>query len=150
MIDGETVALDHNGVPNFSALQAALSDGKTDDLIFFAFDLLFADGFDLRRLPLIDRKARLEKLLEGRSRKKSNQIRYVEHFGGDGDSVLQSARKLELEGVVSHSSSKLTEGLLQPFPAFSIPYLTIIARCQQRARPLSTSGHVQQFLCQRR
>ena len=48
MIDGEIVALDHNGAPDFAALQAALSDGKTDDLIFFAFDLLFADGEDLR------------------------------------------------------------------------------------------------------
>src|SRR5438093_571080 len=50
MIDGEIVALDHNGAPNFSSLQAALSDGKTDDLIFFAFDLLFVEGLDLRRL----------------------------------------------------------------------------------------------------
>ena len=49
MIDGEIVALDHNGAPDFSALQAALSEGKTEDLIFFAFDLLFADGEDLRR-----------------------------------------------------------------------------------------------------
>ena len=49
LIDGEIVALDDNGAPDFSALQAALSDGKTDNLIFFAFDLLFADGEDLRR-----------------------------------------------------------------------------------------------------
>ena len=49
LIDGEIVALDHNGVPDFSALQAALSDGKTDELIFFAFDLLFAEDEDLRR-----------------------------------------------------------------------------------------------------
>ena len=101
MIDGEVVALDHDGVPNFSALQAALSDGKTDDLVFFAFDLLFADGLDLRRLPLVERKARLEKLLAGRRRKKSNQIRYVEHFEGGGDSVLQSICELDLEGIVS-------------------------------------------------
>ena len=46
------------------ALQAALSDGKTDDLIFFAFDLLFADGEDLRALPLRERKARLKALLD--------------------------------------------------------------------------------------
>ena len=48
LIDGEIVALDHNGVPDFSTLQAAISDGKTDNLIFFAFDLLFAGGEDLR------------------------------------------------------------------------------------------------------
>ncbi|WP_027524673.1 DNA ligase D [Bradyrhizobium sp. Ec3.3] len=100
LIDGEIVALDHNGAPSFSALQAALSDGKTDDLIFFAFDLLFADGLDLRRLPLGERKTRLKKLL-GARKKKSSQIRYVEHFESGGDAVLQSACKLELEGVVS-------------------------------------------------
>ncbi len=60
LIDGEIVALDRNGVPDFSMLQAAISDGKTNDLVFFAFDLLFADGLDLRRLPLRERKARLQ------------------------------------------------------------------------------------------
>ncbi|OAF10926.1 DNA ligase D [Bradyrhizobium neotropicale] len=100
MIDGEVVALDHNGAPNFSSLQAALSDGKTEGLIFFAFDLLFAEGLDLRRLPLGERKARLKELLEAR-RKTSSQIRFVEHFESGGDAVLQSACKLELEGVVS-------------------------------------------------
>jgi bifunctional non-homologous end joining protein LigD len=100
LIDGEIVALDHNGAPSFSALQAALSDGKTNDLIFFAFDLLFAEGLDLRRLPLGERKSRLNELLSARKRK-SSQIRYVEHFESGGDTVLQSACKLELEGVVS-------------------------------------------------
>ncbi|MET4718801.1 bifunctional non-homologous end joining protein LigD [Bradyrhizobium japonicum] len=100
MIDGEIVALDHNGAPNFSSLQAALSDGKTEDLIFFAFDLLFAEGLDCRRLPLGERKDRLRQLLDA-GKRKSGQIRYVEHFESSGDAVLQSACKLELEGVVS-------------------------------------------------
>ncbi|MET3335267.1 MULTISPECIES: DNA ligase D [Bradyrhizobium] len=100
MIDGEIVALDHDGAPNFSSLQAALSDGKTEELIFFAFDLLFAEDLDFRRLPLGERKARLKQLLGARKRK-SAQIRYVEHFESGGDAVLQSACKLELEGVVS-------------------------------------------------
>lgn len=100
LIDGEIVALDHNGAPNFSSLQAALSDGKTEDLIFFAFDLLFAEGLDYRRLPLGERKERLKELLEAR-KQKTSQIRYVEHFESGGDAVLQSACKLELEGIVS-------------------------------------------------
>jgi bifunctional non-homologous end joining protein LigD len=99
LIDGEIVALDHNGVPNFSALQAALSDGKTEKLIFFAFDLSFAEGMDLRRLPLAERKAQLKGLLE--ARKRAKQIQYVEHFETDGDTILQSASKLSLEGIVS-------------------------------------------------
>ncbi len=100
IIDGEIVALDQNGAPDFSTLQAALSEGKTDSLIFFAFDLLFADGIDLRRLPLSERKARLKELLESR-KGRNRQIRYVEHFESGGDAVLKSACKLELEGVVS-------------------------------------------------
>jgi bifunctional non-homologous end joining protein LigD len=101
LIDGEIVALDHNGAPEFSALQAAISDGKTDNLIFFAFDLLFADGEDISRVPLGERKERLKKLLEARAKGKSKVIRYVEHFETGGDAILQSACKLSLEGIVS-------------------------------------------------
>jgi bifunctional non-homologous end joining protein LigD len=105
LVDGEIVALDHNGAPDFSTLQAALSDGNTDDLIFFAFDLLFADGMDIRGLPLAERKAQLRKLLEARPRSKARLIRYVEHFETGGDAVLQSACKLSLEGIVSKKLS---------------------------------------------
>jgi bifunctional non-homologous end joining protein LigD len=101
LIDGEIVALDHNGTPDFSTLQAAISDGKTDSLIFFAFDLLFADGEDLRALPLGERKARLKQVLEARAKSKARSIRYVEHFESGGDAILQSACKLSLEGIVS-------------------------------------------------
>ena len=104
LIDGEVVALDQHGVPDFSALQAALSDEETDDLIFFAFDLLFAGGEDLRQTPLGERKARLKELLEGRRRQQS-LIRYVEHFETGGDALLQSACKLSLEGIVSKKLS---------------------------------------------
>lgn len=98
IIDGEVCALDHNGAPDFAALQAALSDGKSDALIFFAFDLLFLEGEDLRRLPLTDRKARLETLLK---KMKNDALRYVEHFTSSGDAVLLSACRMNLEGIVS-------------------------------------------------
>ena len=101
MIDGEIVAVDKDGNPDFSALQAALSEQKTDRLIFFAFDLLFADGLDLRPLPLVERKERLEKLLEGRRAKALSLIRYVGHLEADGPAVLQSACAMSLEGIVS-------------------------------------------------
>lgn len=52
IVDGEIVALGENGAPDFAALQAALSERRTKDLIFFAFDMLFAEGVDLRKLPL--------------------------------------------------------------------------------------------------
>ncbi|WP_407156096.1 DNA ligase D [Bradyrhizobium sp. STM 3557] len=101
IVDGEIVALDGKGNPNFSALQAAISEGQTDELIFFAFDLMFAEGLDLRQLPLRDRKQRLQKLLKAHIKGKNAHIRYVEHFESDGETVLESARKLNLEGIVS-------------------------------------------------
>ena len=64
IVDGEIVALDHRGSPDFAGLQAALSDGKTDDLIYFAFDFLFLKGQDLRQQRLADRKLALKKLIE--------------------------------------------------------------------------------------
>jgi bifunctional non-homologous end joining protein LigD len=99
ILDGEACALDNKGAPNFAALQAALSDGKTDDLIFFAFDLLFADGADLRGLPLRERKTRLQALLEAAP--ETTHIRFVECFETDGDAVLASACRMSLEGIVS-------------------------------------------------
>ncbi len=106
VIDGEVVALDSGGAPDFAALQAALSDEDTDRLILFAFDLLFAEGEDLRKLPLSDRKARLKDMLDHASaKKKTALIRYVEHFTSGGDAILQSACKLSLEGIVSKKLS---------------------------------------------
>jgi len=98
MIDGEVVALDEAGAPSFAGLQAALSEEKTDDLIFFAFDLLHADGEDLTGLPLSERKARLKLMLAAEG---GERIRYVEHFASGGEAVLQSACRMSLEGVVS-------------------------------------------------
>jgi bifunctional non-homologous end joining protein LigD len=98
MIDGEVVALDKDRVPSFSALQAALSAGESKDLVFFAFDLLFEGREDLRALPLAERKARLEKLLEDSP---GEHIRFVSHLQSQGDTVLKSACKMGLEGIVS-------------------------------------------------
>jgi bifunctional non-homologous end joining protein LigD len=100
LIDGEIVAVDHKGLPDFSALQAAIADGKTGKLIYFAFDLLFAGAEDLRALPLRERKERLKHLLHAR-KGRARLIRYVEHFKEDGEAVLQSAKELSLEGIIS-------------------------------------------------
>ena len=71
IIDGEIVALDENGAPDFAALQAALSEQNTDDLVFYVFDLLFEGAGDLRALALAERKERLEKLLSARKAQQS-------------------------------------------------------------------------------
>jgi bifunctional non-homologous end joining protein LigD len=84
IIDGEIVALSKPGNPDFSAMQTALSEASTDNLVFFAFDLLFSDGDDLRQLPLFERKKRLRKILGKRTKAKRSPIRYVEHFNQTG------------------------------------------------------------------
>ena len=95
--DGEVVALDETGAPNFAALQAAVSTGRTKDLVFFIFDFLFHGLTDLRSLSLSDRKTRLQNVLKDAA----PNVRYVEHFVTAGDAVLQSACRMHLEGIVS-------------------------------------------------
>jgi bifunctional non-homologous end joining protein LigD len=95
--DGEVVALDHTGASDFAALQAAISEGATGDLIYFVFDLLFSGADDLRALPLAERKERLSQAVDGAP----SIVRYVEHFPQAGDAVLKSACRMGLEGIVS-------------------------------------------------
>jgi len=97
VLDGEVVALNARGETDFSALQAALSDEKTDKLVYYLFDLLAEDGEDLRGLPLLERKARLETLLQHAPAR----LRYVSHFEAAGEAVLKSACRMAFEGVVS-------------------------------------------------
>lgn len=97
IIDGEVCALDKDGSPSFSMLQAAIAENKTNDLVYFAFDLLFQDDEDLRDLPLRERKERLKEFIDGAA----SNLRFVEHIEDDGKAVLAAARKMNLEGIVS-------------------------------------------------
>jgi len=99
IIDGEICALDEHGAPDFAALQAALSEGKTGNLVYFAFDLVFHAGEDLRAIPLVERKERLQVMLSEVA--DDARLRFVEHFERGGEAVLRSACKLSLEGIVS-------------------------------------------------
>jgi bifunctional non-homologous end joining protein LigD len=101
IIDGEVAALDARGTPDFAALQAALSEGDVEDLVLFAFDLLFLDGHDLRQQPLRERKAALKKLLQSQRFGAKSPIRYVEHFEARAKDVLESACRMNLEGIIS-------------------------------------------------
>ena len=101
VMDGEICALDENGHPDFAGLQAAIADQKTSDLIFFVFDLLFDGDEDTRPLPLLERKTRLETRVKGAD----TRIRYVDHFLTAGDAVLQSACRMDLEGIVSKKAN---------------------------------------------
>jgi bifunctional non-homologous end joining protein LigD len=97
-LDGELVAVDKQGVPTFEALHRALrrQPGKRP-LYFQVFDLLELDGRRLTGLPLLERKAHLQKLL----REGPDRLRYVDHVQGNGSAVFAQADALELEGIVS-------------------------------------------------
>ena len=96
LLDGEIVALDEEGRSRFGRLQQGLEDG-TVPLVYFVFDLLALDGRDLRKEPLEQRKALLQKLLKSPPK----GVRYSDHVIGHGEEVLAKVCALGLEGIVS-------------------------------------------------
>lgn len=100
LIDGEAVVETQKGKTSFVKLVEALEEGRSEDMLFVAFDLLYLDGVDLRAAALRDRKELLNMLLD-RGRQQSPRLRFSEHLAGDGDTVLQKACSLGLEGIVS-------------------------------------------------
>lgn len=103
IVDGEAVVEDANGVSSFSALQEALSDGSAGaNAVFFAFDLLYLDGWDLRGARLEDRKGVLAQLL---APNKDPALRYSDHILSNGGAMYEHACRLGLEGIVSKKCS---------------------------------------------
>jgi bifunctional non-homologous end joining protein LigD len=97
ILDGEVVVLEPDGRTSFQALQNTLSGDRQGDLVFFAFDLLYLDGWDLRRAPLLARKGALGELLAGRT----GPIRLSDHVPGSGEDFYGQACKYGLEGIIS-------------------------------------------------
>jgi len=100
ILDGEFVALNEHGVTDFQLLQNAFSGKREAPLVYYAFDLLYLDGADLRALPLVERKEKLAKLI-ARMPKGETTLRYSDHTRGNGARFFAEAAKLGLEGVVS-------------------------------------------------
>lgn len=99
LLDGEVVSETENGLSSFSQLQQDLSDGRTDRMVYNAFDLLHLDGRDLTGAPLIERKEALEALLAGAD--PHGPIRFSGHFDEPGPVLLQHACRMGLEGIIS-------------------------------------------------
>jgi bifunctional non-homologous end joining protein LigD len=97
VLDGEIVKFDPDGVSRFAALQQAISAGRTSDLVYVAFDLLYLDGYDLRGSALEDRKAALALLLKTAP----SSIHYSEHRVGGGAAFFREACARKLEGIIS-------------------------------------------------
>ncbi|KWA84296.1 hypothetical protein WL29_23350 [Burkholderia ubonensis] len=96
-LDGEIVVFNAAGRPDFNALQNAFDRRSTADIVLFAFDLLWLNGTDLRQLPLRGRRRQLETLM---AEAESPLLRVSETFTQDPHSLLASARKLQLEGII--------------------------------------------------
>ena len=99
ILDGELVAVDAKGNAVFYELPSELKARVKAKLVYYAFDLLYLDGFDLRGAELIDRKRVLEALLADALG--MQLVKHVEHIAGSGELVLDHACKLGLEGIVS-------------------------------------------------
>jgi bifunctional non-homologous end joining protein LigD len=94
IIDGEVVVPAEDGTTDFSVLQNELK-GRSKKIVMVAFDLLYLNGYDLRKLPLFERKALLKKIIA------ETDIQFSESFEIDGREMYKHACKTGLEGVVS-------------------------------------------------
>lgn len=96
-IDGEAVVLDERGVPSFQALQNAFDANRQQNIVIFAFDLPYLNGYDLSDVPLVQRRALLRALLEGFD---AATLRFSEDFALNARDLLASACEMALEGII--------------------------------------------------
>jgi bifunctional non-homologous end joining protein LigD len=96
-VDGEAVVLDASGVPDFNALQNAFDRRSTSKIVLFFFDLMYINGTDIREQPLRARRALLAELMEEVN---TDLLRYSEDFAQDPGSLVASACKMRLEGII--------------------------------------------------
>ncbi len=107
ILDGEIVALDQDGRPRFqllqprvgrkSGLQALRGKGK---IVYYVFDLLYADGYDLAACSVVERKAVLEQIL-----RPAGFVKLSEHIEGDGEAFFKQIEKFHLEGMIAKRGS---------------------------------------------
>jgi bifunctional non-homologous end joining protein LigD len=101
-LDGEMVVPGPEGRSSFQALQNAFEAGRDASIVDYVFDAPFLSGQDLRRLPLKERKKRLQKVL-----KPSKQVRFSEHLEGEAQEVLDKACQLGLEGLIGKEADSV-------------------------------------------
>ncbi len=97
VLDGEVIVQGETGAADFDALQADLASGRSERMVYFAFDLLYLDGFGLRNAPLIERKRILAALLE---EAKSDCFHLAQHLDVAPALVFEQACAMGLEGIV--------------------------------------------------
>jgi len=113
ILDGEVVALDQDGRASFSLMQQRTGfrpggrrgAAKPDvPVLYYAFDLLYLDGYDWRRVPLEERKRKLESLLIA-----GDALRYSDHYETNGKALFEIARQKKLEGILAKKKASIYE-----------------------------------------
>jgi bifunctional non-homologous end joining protein LigD len=99
VLDGEVVIVAPNGTTSFQLLQNVLNNGRQGELVYYAFDLLYLDGHDLRAVPLLERKEALRALLGGNV--DEGPVRFSDHVVGNGAVFHQHACRMGLEGIIA-------------------------------------------------
>jgi bifunctional non-homologous end joining protein LigD len=113
VLDGEVVALDDDGKASFSLMQqrtgfrpggrrAAANAGVP--VLYYAFDLLYLDGYDWRHVPLAERKRKLASLVVT-----GDVVRYSDHYEEHGKALYEMAQQKGLEGIVAKKSASFYE-----------------------------------------
>lgn len=103
IVDGEIVALDEHGMPRFQLLQPRVGRKSAFEalrgkgaIVYFAFDLLYCDGYDMTACRLVERKALLQKIL-----KPSGFVKYSDHIAAEGKMFFKEIEKFRLEGMIA-------------------------------------------------
>ncbi|WP_298622125.1 DNA ligase D [uncultured Legionella sp.] len=96
ILDGEVVVLDKQGKSDFQLLQNAIKNKDESTFIYYVFDLLYYDQYDLRQLPLLERKSILQKVIQNNS-----PLIYSDHIINDGQKMFEHSCHMGLEGIIS-------------------------------------------------
>ncbi|MDQ6705919.1 MAG: non-homologous end-joining DNA ligase, partial [Acidobacteriota bacterium] len=113
ILDAEIAVLDERGISSFALIQPRITNqdanavaqmARKHPVTLFAFDLLYLDGYDLRKVPLLERKRLLETIL-----KTDTPIRLSDHFATDGEQMLEAARQQGLEGLIAKCTTSVYE-----------------------------------------
>ena len=113
VLDGEIVVLDEQGRASFSLMQQRTgfrsggrrAAGRADvPVVYYVFDLLYLDGYDLRRVALEDRKRILSQIVTA-----NPLVRYSEHFVGNGIALFEAAKQQGLEGILAKKRGSFYE-----------------------------------------
>jgi len=109
IVDGEAVVLDERGHPDFNRMQQRMNVQRPsrellerEPIVYYVFDILYCDGYDLRAVPLIERKGYLKRVLLPEP-----PVRFSDHVVGQGEELYRLAKREGLEGIVGkHARSR--------------------------------------------